>query len=61
MLTQIENLSTLTNLDTLDLCMNKITSLKGIENLKELTELWINNNEIEDFNELDLLKNNPNL
>lgn len=40
-LEQIDGLDTLTNLELLDLSMNKITKLGGISKLKQLKELWV--------------------
>lgn len=38
--------------------MNKIVQLEGISTLTNLTELWLNSNLIENFEDLDVLKSN---
>jgi len=43
------------------LSYNKITSLKGLENLKNLKELWMNANKVEAFDDLNVLVHNPKL
>ena len=36
------------HLETLDLAMNKVSVFEGLDHLKELSELWINWNQLED-------------
>jgi len=49
------------NLETLDLSYNQIKTLKGLDKLKNLKELWLNSNKIETFEDLDLLAMNQEL
>jgi len=51
-ITKIEGLSTLTELTTLDIAYNKLTEVTGLASQRDtLEELWLNWNQIGDFEE----------
>ena len=52
----IQNLESNTNLQTLDLAGNRIKELGGLSNLTKLEEFWFNDNLLEDWKQLDGLK-----
>jgi protein phosphatase 1 regulatory subunit 7 len=56
---KIENLNTLTNLEILDLAYNRISVLENLESNTLLVDLWLNNNNIKNFVELEHLKQLP--
>ena len=49
----LQGLESLTNLKILDIADNRITSLVGIETLSGLTDLWANNNAIENLGSVE--------
>jgi hypothetical protein len=51
----MEGLSTLTKLNILDMAHNRISKIEGIECLSELTDLWLNNNNISNDDDLKML------
>ena len=56
-ISNISQISKMTNLTRLDLDSNKITSIKGVENLKNLITLYLRDNPIEDISSLKGLEN----
>lgn len=56
-ISNISQISKMTNLTRLDLDSNKITSIKGLENLKNLITLYLRDNPIEDILSLKELEN----
>jgi Leucine-rich repeat (LRR) protein len=48
-------------LKVLDLAYNKVEAIDGLDNNKELTDLWINKNLISGWSSMEYLKNLPNL
>jgi cilla- and flagella-associated protein len=48
-------------LNTLDLSDNLIKNLENLDNQLHLEELWLTNNKVEMFSELDYLKKLPSL
>ena len=55
-ITEISDVETLVDLNTLDLSDNLITQIKNLSTLKLLEELWLTNNKIEHFSELENLR-----
>ncbi|KAH6933800.1 hypothetical protein HPB50_018279 [Hyalomma asiaticum] len=60
-LKKLELLSIQVKLETLDLAANKIKHLTNIKHLINIEEFWFNDNEIESFEELEVLRNFPKL
>lgn len=60
-ITEIQNVSTLTELNTFDLSDNLITKIQNIDTLQNLEEFWLTNNKVELFSELENLSKLSNL
>lgn len=58
---QIEGLENNTKLETLDLAKNRIKKIENVSHLKDMTEFWINDNQVGDWKCLDNLKHNEKL
>jgi len=57
----IEGLETLTELTIIDLANNPITSLDGVQHLPKLEDLWMNDNKVAEWTEVDKLAGVPSL
>ena len=57
----IDIISEMKGLKLISLSANKISSLKPLENLVQLKELYLRQNNISDINEINYLSNCPNL
>ncbi|KZV42675.1 protein phosphatases pp1 regulatory subunit [Dorcoceras hygrometricum] len=53
-ISEMEGLSTLSNLRVLDLSSNKLTEINDIENLTKLEDLWLNDNQITSLDNIAL-------
>lgn len=58
---EIEGLQCNLKLQTLDLAVNKIKMIRNVAHLVDLEELWMNDNEVEDWDNLNQLSNNKKL
>ena len=60
-ITEIKNLEALTSLNTFDISDNLVSKIQGLESQLVLEELWMTNNKVELFAELQFLRNLPGL